>query len=46
MSNKSDMFFSTDEIKEEVDEEINNNNNNYFNINQNNVNEIEEINND
>lgn len=36
------MFFSTDEIKEEIDEEINTNN--YNNIN--NLNTIEEINHD
>jgi hypothetical protein len=36
------MFFSTDEIKEEFDEEINPNNNN----NINNLNTIEEINHD
>jgi len=47
VSNKSDMFFSTDEIKEEIDEDTNANNNHNLNCN---VyiegNTIEEINND
>jgi hypothetical protein len=47
VSNKSDMLFSTDEIKEEIDEDTNANNNHNLNCNQyNDDNTIEEINND
>lgn len=41
------MFFSTEEIKEEMDEEINQNNNYNLNLNQNDaIDKIEESNND